>query len=187
MFANLFAGHRSNHLRLTLSFFILVVNVDAFGHSLEENHLFCRQAKDYQGCLGFHRAESSTHLHGEQNLPIPLYTRRRNGDIVKINISSIFAAASSSAGHRYIRWSYLIYYLNTPNTSLPLATVAAPESANGQMVYMYGPVLWHVEADCRDMTANWIGDSKPWINLVNSENDSAKEALSVLRTYCQLK
>lgn len=151
----------------------------ASAHSIAEIEIFCKKAKDYKGCVSYHEERSRAF---EERMGRILKKRRKNGDIVIFDSSSIVALNNYLPRGRYLGWKYLMYYF-TPTDSLPLIAIHPPEDPQGY-VYAYGPVLWTVEADCLEQTANWIGDNKPWLHLRTMQTESSAEAQLILERYC---
>ena len=118
----------------------------------------CMKAVDFQGCVAAMTGKKPNKYEDGTRESI-----RDDGAKLIFNPKAVTAIEEKGEYGRYINFRY---FLISPG---------------------YGAREWSTDADCKDYTANWKGDTgkeKGWRNLYKSKKVSSKQAIGVLDEFC---
>ena len=119
----------------------------------------CMKAVDFQGCVAAMTGKKPNEYEEGTRESI-----RDDGAKLIFNPKAVTAIEEKGEYGRYINFRYFLIY------------------ADGS-----GSREWSADADCKDYTANWKGDTgreKGWRNLYKSKEVSSKQAIGVLDEFC---
>ncbi len=172
----------------------------------EALHEQCLQAADYIGCVKANNSSFSLQQSGPDRfgLPVPADTvahQRRDGTISYFAPNSVAAVRNKDSYGRYITWTYTYHYnrASTPGywtAGQQQCTKVGQIRTCRQVGQRYipgergGPTsrTWRVFADCKDYTAKWHRDGRPWQSIHRGERhfetEKLEEAREVLNSYC---